>query len=67
MEEESFISQNQKKRENNKTLYKVESLTAGLDFWAVSEAIERMVEGTHVVFLRNITGKRVWITTGDTW
>ena len=35
-------------------------LLFGSATWVLSAAMERTVEGTHIGFLRKITGKRAW-------
>ena len=35
--------------------------------WFNSTSMQRMVEGTHTGFLRQITGKRVWRRTDGKW
>ena len=42
-------------------------LLFGSESGSMSEAMVRTVEGTRVVFLRQITGKRVWITIDGMW
>ena len=39
----------------------------GSDSWVMSAAMEKMVEGTHTGFLRQITGKRAQRNADETW
>ena len=42
-------------------------LLFGLETWVIFAAMERMVDGTHTGFLRQIMGKRDWQNTYRTW
>ena len=38
-----------------------------LDTWVLFSAMDRTVEGTHTIFLRQITGKWTWQKKDGTW
>ena len=39
----------------------------GSDTWVISVAMEKIAEGNHTVFLRQITGKRKWRKVDGMW
>ena len=42
-------------------------LLFGMETWVLSSIMDRTVEGTHIRFLRQITGKRAWRKADGIW